>query len=320
MSRLQQYLACLLLCIANTSFSQQLSLFSQYRENQTIINPAAVGSSYLGYGQNLSFGLTYRSQWQGFENAPTTGVLRGDYLFTEGSPVSLMAGGYVLNDQTGPTGLTGAYGRIGGLLSDDPYYGGFSVGLSFGMVQYRVNGEEVRLRDDGDVLSGAQLNKLYPDVGVGVFGYKMLDGGIFDGDYVYGGLSVPQVMGLDLSFEDETGDIRTARVQHFYGMLGYYKFLRNNAFLEPSVWVKSAPNVPVNVDFNLRYQTAQSFWIGIGGATSKMFHVEAGFLLGENLGFDNSLRIGYGYDYSFNSFGPYTGGAHEINVTYALER
>ena len=31
-----------------------------------------------------------------------------------------------------------AYGRIGGLLSDDPYYGGFSVGLSFGMVQYRV--------------------------------------------------------------------------------------------------------------------------------------------------------------------------------------
>jgi type IX secretion system PorP/SprF family membrane protein len=320
MSRLQTYLVCISMCIASQSFSQQLSLFSQYRENQTIINPAAVGSSYLGYGQNMTFGASYRSQWQGFENAPTTANLRADFLYTQGSPVSIMGGGYVLNDQTGPIGLTGAYGRIGGLLSDDPYYGGVSVGLSFGMVQYRVNGSEIHLRQDGDILSGNDVNKLFPDVGLGVFGYKMLDGGAFDGDYVYGGLSVPQVIGLDLSFQDESGDIHTTRVQHFYGMLGYYKFLRNDGFLEPSLWVKSAPNVPVNIDFNLRYQMAQNFWIGAGGATSKAFHFEAGFLLGENLGFDNTLRIGYGYDYSFSSFGPYTGGSHEINISYSLER
>lgn len=320
MSRLQPYLVCLLLCITGTSFSQQLSLFSQYRENQTIINPAAVGSSYLGYGQNLTFGASFRSQWQGFENAPQTANLRGDFLFTEGSPVSIMGGGYLLSDQTGPTGFTGAYGRIGGVLSDDPYYGGLSVGLSFGMVQYRVNGSEIHLRQDGDILSGNDLNKLYPDVGVGVFGYKMLDGGAFDGDYVYGGISVPQVIGLDLSFEDGDGEINTVRVQHIYGMVGYYKFFKNGGFLEPSIWLKSAPHAPVNIDFNLRYQMAQNFWIGAGGATSKAMHVELGVLLGENLGFDNTIRIGYGYDYSFSSFGPYVGGSHEINISYALER
>jgi hypothetical protein len=103
-------------------------------------------------------------------------------------------------------------------------------------------------------------------------------------------------------------------------MLGYIKFLRNDGFLEPSVWVKSAPNVPVNIDFNLRYQMAQNFWIGAGAATSKAMHIETGFLLGENLGFDNTIRIGYGFDYSFSTFGPYTGGSHEINISYALER
>jgi type IX secretion system PorP/SprF family membrane protein len=307
------------MCIAGQSFSQQLSLFSQYRENQSIINPASPGSSYLAYGQNMSFGASYRVQWQGFENAPTTANLRADYLYTEGSPVSILGGGYVLNDQTGPTGLTGLYGRIGGLLSDDPYYGGISLGLSFGMVQYRVNASEIRLRQGGDILSGDDQNKLFPDVGVGAYAYKMLDGGAFDGDYVYGGLSVPQVFGLDLQFEDGDGDFQTTRVQHIYGMLGFVKFLRNEGFLEPSVWLKAAPNVPVNVDFNLRYQMAQNFWIGAGGATSSTMHVETGFLLGENLGFDNTLRIGYGFDYSFSDFGPYTGGSHEINITYSLE-
>ncbi|MBI5914420.1 MAG: PorP/SprF family type IX secretion system membrane protein [Bacteroidetes bacterium] len=320
MSRLQSYLACLFLGMASQSFSQQLSLFSQYRENQTIINPAAVGSSYLGYGQNLTFGTSYRVQWQGFEGAPTTANLRGDFLYTEGSPVSIMGGGYLINDQTGPTGFTGLYGRIGGVLSDDPYYGGISVGLSFGMVQYRVNTSDIRLRQSGDILSGDDQNKIFPDVGVGVFAYRKLDGGGFDGDYVYGGISVPQVIGLDLMFQDGNGEFYTRRIQHFYGMLGFYKFFKDEGFLEPSVWVKYAPNAPVNADFNLRYQMAQSFWIGVGGSTSKAMHVEAGFLLGENLGFDNTLRIGYGYDYSFSTFGPYTGGAHEINISYALEK
>jgi hypothetical protein len=40
--------------------------------------------------------------------------------------------------------------------------------------------------------------------------------------------------------------------------------------------------------------------------------------MGENLGFDNTVRIGYGYDYTFSTFGPSTGGSHEINISYSL--
>ncbi len=313
------YLVCLISGISLQVSSQQLSLFSQYRENQTIINPASIGSSYLGYDQNLSFGASYRLQWQGIEGAPRTTLLRGDYLDRNGGSVNLLTGGYLINDQTGPTGFTGLYGRIGGVLSDDPYFGGIAAALSVGAVQYRVKTSEIRLRQPNDILTVEDQHKIYPDVGLGVFAYKQLERGAFDGDYVYGGISIPQIMGLDLQFKEDDGEFSVKRVQHYYASAGFYKFLGKDDFIEPSVWLKFAPNAPINVDFNIRYQMAQNFWVGVGGATSGSMHTELGFLIGDNLGFDNTLKIGYGFDYYFRPYGPYAGGTHEINISYSLD-
>jgi len=298
--------------------AQQLSLFTQYRENLSLINPGSVSSNYLAFGDNLSFGASYRAQWTGFENAPTTATLRGEYLYETGGSFSLLSGGYLVNDQTGPTGFTGLYGRIGGVISDDPYFGGIALGLTFGAVQYRVNASEIVLKEQNDILAGQDQNQIFPDVGFGIFAYKQLEGGAFDEDYVYGGISVPQVIGLDLAFTGDNGEFSTKRLQHFYGVLGFYKFFRDDSFLEPSVWVKYVSGAPVNADINLRYQIQRNFWIGVGGSTAQSFHAEAGVVVGENLGFENTLRIGYGFDYSFTGFGPSTGGTHEINVSYSL--
>lgn len=314
-------MATLLLCVASLSVqAQQLSLFTQYRDNAAILNPAAVESDFLAYNQNLSFGVSYRQQWVGISGAPRTQILRGSYINTERSGVTLIAGGQIVNDVTGPTGFTGLYGRIGGVVTSDPVYNGLSFALSAGVVQYRVKASEISLRDDGDVIGSQNQSQLFPDVGVGVYYYQMLDGGAWDEDYFYAGISVPQVIGLDLTFQDENGEYFTRRVQHFYGMLGLYKFLRNDGFIEPSIWIKYAPNAPLNADINLRYQTPNSLWLGTGISTGKNFHIEAGFALGENVGFDNTIRIGYGFDYSFSSFGPAAGSTHEINLAISLER
>ena len=101
-------------------------------------------------------------------------------------------------------------------------------------------------------------------------------------------------------------------------MIGLYKFTHDDGFIEPSVWLKYTQDAPLNVDFNFRYQIGQNFWMGLGGSTAQAMHIEGGILLGENLGFDNTLKVGYGYDYSFSSYGPYTGATHEINITYAF--
>lgn len=309
-------LFCLLLAVTGLS-AQQLSLFTQYRENTTLINPAAVESDFLAYGQNISFGASYRAQWVGLDNAPTTQTVRGTYLAAGMSGVALQAGGHIINDQTGPTGFTGFYGRIAGVLTDDPEYGGFSVGLSAGFVQYRIRASDLDLRDEGDVIGSVDQSQMNPDVGVGVFFYKAI-GGRFVDNYIYGGISVPQVLGLDLTFKDDQNEFTTQRVRHFYGLLGFYKFFDNGSFLEPSVWVKYVQNAPTNVDVNLRYQLPVALWIGAGGSTAGTVHLETGFVLGENVGFDNFVRLGYGYDYSFSSFGPSAGSTHELNVAFSF--
>lgn len=294
--------------------AQQLSLFTQYRENATIINPAAVDADFLAFGQNLNFGASYRAQWVGLDNAPTTQTVRFSYLNTNTSGVSLMGGAHLVNDQTGPTGFTGFYGRIAGVLSSDPEYGGLVVGLSAGAVQYRVNSSEIFLREDGDVVGTQDQSQLFPDVGVGLYYYQATA----NDDYFYAGLSVPQVIGLDLTFKNDEGEFLTKRVQHFYGLLGFYKFFDNDSFIEPSLWIKYAPNVPVNLDVNIRYQTPGALWIGTGVSSARTFHIDTGVLLGNGL--DNAIRIGYGFDYSFSSFGPFAGSTHELNVAFSFDR
>ncbi len=312
-----------ILCLVGTAnglFAQQLSLFTQYRENATIINPAAVESDFLVFGNNLTFGASYRQQWVGLEGAPTTQVVRGSYIASGMSGVALMAGGHIINDVTGPTGFTGFYGRIAGILSGDPEYGGLVVGLSAGYVQYRVNGSELVFRDGVDNIGGVDQSQMYPDLGVGLYYYQAVGGGRYSSDFIYGGLSVPQLFGLDLTFQNDAGEFITTRVQHIYATAGYIKTFDNESFIEPSIWVKSVENADINVDVNLRYQLPSTLWIGAGYSTAQTIHLETGLVLNENVGLDNMIRIGYGYDYSFTSFGPTAGNTHEINVTFSFDR
>lgn len=308
-----------LILTATALSAQQLSLFTQYRENLTVINPAAVDADYLAFGNNVSFGASYRAQWTGISGNPRTQTLRGSFLADRMSGVALSFGGQVVNDQTGPTGFTGLYGRIAGILTDDPAYGGLSIGLSAGVVQYRVNASKIVLRDQNDVFGTQDQSQIFPDVGVGLFLYKAVGGRYGAGNYVYGGLSIPQVIGLDLTFQNDQGEFYTKRIQHFYGLLGFYKFFNNDSFLEPSLWVKYAPNAPANVDVNLRYQLPAPLWIGAGGSSAGTVHLETGLNLGSNLGLDNTIRLGYGFDYSFSSFGPFAGNTHEINISISFQ-
>ncbi len=311
-------LITLVVCLGVISQAQHLPLFTQYRDQIGTLNPGAFSHDYLINDNPLSFGLSFRRQWVQLESAPVTQTLRGEYFYETGGSFNMVFGGHIINDQTGPTGFTGAYGKVAAILSDDPYYGGLSLGFNVGLVQYRVNTSELKLRDLNDLTAMDNQSKLFPDVGVGIYYYQYIDNGFLDDSHVYGGISIPQVVGLDLEFATESGSFNTKRIQHFYGLIGLYKYLSGDAYLEPSIWVKYAPGAPVNVDFNLRYQMNGNFWLGTGGSTAGTIHLETGFILGENYNLDNNFKIGYGFDYSFNTFGPEVGSTHEINLTYSI--
>lgn len=312
-----RHLCLVFACVASGSvLAQQLSLFTQYRENASIINPAALESDFLTFGYNLSFGANYRKQWAGLENSPETQTVRASYINPNSTGVTFTAGGFLLNDQTGPTGYTGAYGRVGAVIGRDPEYSGISVGLSAGFVGYRVKVSELVVRDDGDLLLGADRSQSHPDVGLGVYGYSYIN----DYSLLYGGISIPQVLGFDVTFQDENGDFSVQRLRHYYAMAGWYWFTGDDSFLELSSWIKYVDGAPLNADLSVRYQLPSAPYLGAGISTAGNFHFEAGINVGQSYRATSNFRVGYGYDYSFSQFGPSAGGTHEIQLAVALER
>ncbi len=297
---------------------QQLPMFTQYREYHSVINPATINSDYFTHEYNASFGASYRAQWSGEVFGPRTQMLRYEYLFTEGKRAGLILGGHILNDQVGALATTGVSVRTGVLLSDDPDWWGLVGALNFGMTQFRIAKNRIKTYDP--YLAGCDCQSLSPDVGIGLFAYKRFSQGIFDQDVLYGGVSMPQALAFNPSFTASgESEITLSRVPHYYALIGLYKQLSDYQFFESSAWIKYVPNAPVNVDFNIRYTPIEHFWIGLGYATSKTFHFEFGLLIGENMGWDNTLRIGYGIGRGMNVYGPVFGASHEVNVSYALE-
>lgn len=305
--------------IGVSSQAQQMPLFTQYREMQGVINPAAINYGFFTDQHKGSVGVSFRRQWVDMPGPPTTQILRGEYFAADRTGVTILAGGYLMNDQTGPTGFTGLYGRIAGVITSDAEFSGLSIGLAAGGVQYRVKTSEIKLRDLDDIRANQDRTQFYPDLSIGAFWYQRLDG-VADEDYIYAGASIPQIMALDLSVPTgvSSQEVHLQRVRHYYAQAGWYHFFGEGSFVEPSVWVRYVPNVPLSVDMNVRYQAANNFWIGLGGSIQGMIHAEAGVILGKNVGYDSNIKFGYGFDYSTRTYGPLVGATHEVNLSFAF--
>lgn len=301
--------------------SQQLPLFTQYRENDAIINPGGVSPNFLNFERPWSVAMSARTQWVGVEGGPKTQNVQAEHVFAR-SGVSLVTGGHIINDQAGRVGFTGVYGRLGGILSADPLDYGIAFGMTIGIVQYGVRAIGVHAVNPDDPFLQENRNKIFPDVGLGGLYYKKMSRGRGSFDMIYAGLSMPQALGLDTRFKADNGAFKTygiKRVQHFYAELGYNRALGDDySYVEPSIWIKYAPNGSVHLDGMFRYQFSNFVWLGLGASTSRFFNAEFGFYLGQNLDFNNDLKIGFGFDVPLQKYGGIYSKAYEVNVSYAF--
>jgi type IX secretion system PorP/SprF family membrane protein len=260
MPRLLLYLTFILLGIE--AYSQQLPLFSQNREYWSYINPAMLNGDYFTYEYNWSFGANYRHQWANQEFTPRTAYARGEY-FSNGQGFSFIGGGYLMHDQVGPTGFTGAYARLAGVIGRDPRDGALSIGFTAGMVRHYLKGSQVRLQNPNDILNGQDFNQTIPDIGVGIAFHRRLGGYGTRGDVIYGGLSIPQLFNFDLTYRSDNGEFDVRRQRHYFANLGYYKTVRDQ-FFEVAAWAKYVEGNPIHIDVYGRYQPIPYFWIEMG--------------------------------------------------------
>lgn len=291
--------------------AQQLPTFINYSNNWSALNPAAVSPDFLVNDfYRLSLQATYRQQWVGVEDAPQTQNFAGTWM-PENHPI--LIGGQLLNDKTGAIGLTGAYGQFAYRLQMNRKHF-VSVGLSAGLVQYRVKVSEIKLLEKNDILAAQDGNKIVPDFGLGLF-YQ------YD-DWFYAGVSVPQTFGITNVFASDNRRYQLTRARHYYALAGANIYLNKDktSYFALSSWAKYLPNAPFTLDLNAKYYFQDIFWLGIGSGTTDLAHFEVGFIVGNGIGYlDGRLSLGFGYDFALSSKAQLLGNTMELTVRYSFE-
>lgn len=298
------FLILIWLCCAQVLFAQ-LPLLSQNQNAYSLLNPAVLSGNFLRYEASVEASSFYRYQWTGVEGAPRTFSLNGNY-FNETH--NILTGVSLIKDQTGALSHLGSYVRAGYLIR----FSGHSFltfGINAGFLQYSVDGEQLKFNDPADKVN-VSLSRISPDFAFGATYYYQTS----SKDYYFLGLSVPRTFGFDLQLRNDQNGIDIQRVQHYYALLGSAFSLADNSWFEWSSWIKYTGDSPVHADLNLRLELKQMLRLGLGGSSEGTAHVELGTFI--NLGKQEFLQVGYGYEHLLQKYGPGFGGGHEISLSY----
>jgi len=274
--------------------AQQRPLYSQYMLNQYIINPA-----YTGLNDYYVASTNYRYQWVGIEDAPRTYALT---VHGPGKSGKYGLGGALYNDVTGPTSKSGMYLSYAYHFQVSTHQK-VSMGLSGGVMQYKVDGTKVTVFDPGDqVLSNSRLTTLIPDFGWGAYWHQE--------DKFYLGISTPQFIQSRISFT-ENGIKSPAILTVHYFLNGAYTFnLGDNFDLEPSFLVKYSYPTEVQIDAGARIIFKKFIWLGGVFRTDDAISAIIGFNTP-----NDQLSFGYSYDITTTNLSNYSFGTHELMVT-----
>jgi len=262
--------------------------------NQYIINPA-----YTGLNDYFVASTNYRNQWVGIEDAPRTYALT---VHGPGKSGKYGLGGSLYNDVTGPTSKSGMYLSYAYHFQVSPTQN-VSMGISGGIMQYKVDGTKITVFDPGDqVLSNSRLTTLVPDFGWGVYWHQK--------DKFYLGLSTPQFIQSRISFLENNIKSPSILTIHYFLNGGYTFDLGDNFDIEPSFLTKYSYPTDVQVDIGARVIFRKFLWVGGVFRTDDAVSAIIGFSTP-----NDQLDFGYSYDLTTTNLSNYNFGTHELMVT-----
>lgn len=275
--------------LANTGFSQQQPLYSQYMLNGFLLNPAIAGSEEF-----TPVRITFRQQWFGINGAPSTQAISGHTKVNGNMGV----GGYIFNDMFGPISRLGFLGAYSYQLPLESIDSKLNMGLSVSGSQIKVDQSNLVLFDEMDqVISGEIEKQFVPDANFGLYLF---------GDRYFAGISANQL----IQYKINTGATPTGEnklVRHYY-LTGGYLFVLNQDFdIEPSVMVRGTEKSPFQLDINVKAYWLKNYWLGVSYRTDKDLIAMLG------LKYD-IYYFGYAFDMPFSNLRNYTSGSHEVII------
>jgi type IX secretion system PorP/SprF family membrane protein len=296
---------------ARPGHAQQLAQYSQYMNNNYLLNPAVAGTE-----DYIDLKFSYRTQWAGLEGAPKTyyasvnsslGRLRTQSKRTlhdwKGGFHAL--GAIVYSDVTGPTSRTGFYGSYTYNLALTRTVR-LALGVSLGMQQFSVDGSQLQFHNVSTVAAN-QASRV-PDATVGAW--------LYSPDF-YVGVSSAQLLGnqLDIAYSPSSQAVYSNKLErHYFGTAGVRVPLSDDLSLVPSVLVKYMSPAPVSVDINAKVKFRDVLWAGASWRATNAFVGMVG------INFSSYGSLSYSYDASTSQLAAYQSGSHEVLLGLKLKK
>ena len=298
MDTMRHLLLLLIACsFLQAARAQQLPQFSQYNSQDYLYDPAVAGSRPW-----FEIRSAHRNQWVGIQDAPRTFVLSA----TSPLGTNMGLGGYIFTDNVGPSRRTGmqlsyAYHlKINNKIK-------LGMGLSFGMLQFLIDGSKIQFHDPDEPLMDDQLRgSLMPDATFGLYLYH---------EKWWFGATAPQLLRNRVWFYDENDQSLSKLAAHYYAMGGYRIPIGQDLKLEPSFLLKYVDPVPPKVDLTATLRYRDMVWIGATYRTEDAISLMVGYWM------KKTFQFGYSYDLTTTNLRNYTSGTHEVMlaVTFGKE-
>jgi type IX secretion system PorP/SprF family membrane protein len=273
------------------SNAQQGPQFTQFMYNNLVINPA-----YAGAEEAFSLTMVSRNQWSGVEGAPSTQSFSAHTLVKK-KHVGL--GLTIIRDQLGVHKNTTA-------LTNYAYHikikeGSFlSMGLQVGVAN---------LKSDYASLQGPTIDpKLVSSINETTIGFGA--GVYYRSPKLQIGLSAPELLSPTAHMSDTVSI--TFRKNTVVGYSRYRFMLSETLDMEPGLFVKYFPNLPVSFDVNLNFIYRKVLTGGVSYRKNESIDFIFKFQL------TPQFQFGYAYDYPINSVTSLGSASHELLIHYVF--
>lgn len=276
--------------------AQQVPMYTHYMYNTLVVNPG-----YAGSRDALTVTALHRSQWVGFDGAPTTQTLT---LHTPIINQHIGVGLSVMKDKIGPinnTSITGNFAYMMQLTKKSK----LALGLSAGANIFQADLSSLQLDQQNDqVFQNDIENKTTPNVGFGIY---------YSRERFYTGISAPNLLESNYSSitTSNAGTLIAKEERHYFFIAGTFLNINDNLAFKPTTLIKVTGAVPLQADLTASFIIIKKLLIGA--------MLRTGDAVGALVGLDitEQMHVGYSYDWSYGlSSSKYNQGSHEIVLRY----
>ena len=267
---------------------EKTMLYSHYSFNGLAINPAYAGSHDM-----LNVSLSHRTQWVGFEGAPSYNVASVHAPFKD---TRMGLGLLVMNESIGLRNYTGIYINYAHRMIMGR--GKLALGLKGGIGTGKMDGLDL----GDDIIFNANANSyLLPNFGIGAYYYTRR---------FYAGISIPLLLHYSTK---GSGEIKA-----------YHSFNNYTYFLTAGIKLPIAEDWQIKPSTLVQYDKAGGIIVdgGLGVLYKDLFEVGASYRTRQaivmliDFKLTRQLRAGLAYDYGISEINTYNRNSFEIALEY----